>query len=160
MSDFNHQEEVKEQDLTQEVQTAESEIQEIQEFVVSSEQARSERKKAEQESISAIAAWSSGKKRVALLALFAAAALIYILVGILACEVNAVVVCFVLVVQVAIGVLLDQNPIWLHGCVAAADVIVGLCVGQTLLMIFAMLVYVAAIGTLEALQRMGMPVKA
>lgn len=160
MSDLNHQEEVKEQDLTQEVQTAESEIQEIQEFVVSSEQDRSERKKAEQESISAIAAWSSGKKRAAVMALFAVAALIYILVGILVCEVNAVVVCVVLVIQVAIGVLLDQNPIWLHVCVAAADVIVGLCVGQTLLMIFAMLVYVAAIGTLEVLQRMGKPAKA
>lgn len=160
MSDFNHQEEVKEQDLTQKVQTAGAEIQEIQEFVVSSEQDRSERKKAEQASISAIAAWSSGKKRAALLALFAVAALIYILVGVLACEVNAVVVCFVLVVQVAIGVLLDQNPIWLHGCVAVADVIAGFCVGQALLMVFAMLVYVAAIGTLEALQRMGKPAEA
>ena len=136
------------------------EIEEIKEFVVSSEKTRSERKKAEQASISAIAAWSDQKKSIAVIILFAAVALAYILVGILACEINPVVVCVILLIQVAIGVLLDQNPIWLHACVAAADVIAGICVGQTLLMVAAVFVYVAAIAALEALQRMGfVPVK-
>ena len=132
------------------------EIEEIKEFVVSSEKTRSERKKAEQASISSIAAWSTKKKSVAVLLLFVAVALAYILVGMMACALNPVVVCVILLIQVAIGVLLDQNPVWLHACVAVADVIVGICVSQTLLMVAAVFVYVAAIVALEALQRMGM----
>ena len=135
---------------------AASEIEEIQEFVVSSAKARSERKKAEQASISAIATWSKEKKSIAVLALFVVIALAYVLVGILACKVNPVVVCVVLLIQVAIGVLLDQNPVWLHACVAAASVVAGICVGQTLLMVAAVIVYIAAIVALEMLQRMGM----
>ena len=134
----------------------ETEIEEIKEFVVSSEKTRSERKKAEQASISAIAAWSVKKKSVAVLVLFATVALAYILIGILACRTNPVVVCIVLLIQVAIGVLLDQNPVWLHACEVAASVVAGICVGQTLLMVAAAVVYVAAIAALEALQRMGM----
>ena len=133
-----------------------AEIEEIQEFVVSSAKMRSERKKAEQASISAIAVWSNRKKSAAVLVAFAAVALAYILIGILACEINPVVVCVVLLIQVAIGVLLDQNPVWLHACVAVADVVAGICVGQTWLMVAAVFVYVAAILALEMLQRMGM----
>lgn len=132
------------------------EIEEIQEFVVSSAKTRSERKKAEQASISSIATWSREKKSVAVLALFVAVALAYVLVGILACKVSPVVVCVILLIQVAIGVLLDQNPVWLHACVVAASVIAGICVGQTLLMVAAVIVYIAAIVALEMLQRMGM----
>ena len=163
MSEKKHQENINDQaaeetakaDLKEE-KAETPEIEEIKEFVVSSEKTRSERKKAEQASISAIAAWSDRKKSIAVLILCAAVALAYILVGILACEINPVVVCIVLLIQVAIGVLLDQNPIWLHACVAAADVVVGICVGQTLLMVAAVVVYVAAIAALEMLQRMGM----
>ena len=137
-----------------------AEIEEIKEFVVSSEKERSERKKAEQASVSAIAAWSSRKKSIAVLILFVAVAIADVLIGILACKVNPVVVCVVLLIQVAIGVLLDQNPIWLHACVVAADVIAGICVSQILLMAVAAVVYIAAIATLEVLQRMGYaPVK-
>lgn len=139
-----------------EEKTITTEIEEIKEFVVSSAKMRSERKKAEQASISAIAAWSTRKKSAAVLLLFAVVALAYILVGIMACELNPVVVCVILLIQVAIGVLLDQNPVWLHACVVLADMIAGMCVGQTLLMVAAVFVYVAAIVALEMLQRMGM----
>ena len=122
----------------------------------SSEKTRSERKKAEQASISAIAAWTTRQKSIAVLALFSAVALIYILIGIVACDINPVVVCVILLIQVAIGVLLDQNPIWLHACVSVASVIAGICVGQVLLMVSAVVVYVASIAALEVLQRMGM----
>lgn len=132
------------------------EIEEIQEFVVSSPKQRSERKKAEQASIAAIAAWDSKRKSIALLALFAVLALGYVLLGIFVCKVVPVVVCVTLLVQVAVGVLLDQNPVWLHACVAAADVIVGICISQVLLMVLAAVIYVAAIVVLEILQRMGM----
>ena len=71
--------------VAKEEKVATAEIEEIKEFVVSSEKTRSERKKAEQASISAIAAWSDQKKSVAVIVLFAAVALAYILVGILAC---------------------------------------------------------------------------
>ena len=132
------------------------EIEEIQEFVVSSPKQRSERKKAEQASITAIAAWDSKRKSIALLALFAVLALGYVLLGVFVCRVVPVVVCVPLLVQVAVGVLLDQNPVWLHACVAAADVIVGICISQVLLMVLAAVIYVAAIVVLEILQRMGM----
>lgn len=132
------------------------EIEEIQEFVVSSPKQRSERKKAEQASITAIAAWDLKRKSIALLALFAVLALGYVLLGVFVCKVVPVVVCVTLLVQVAVGVLLDQNPVWLHACVAAADVIVGICISQVLLMVLAAVIYVAAIVVLEILQRMGM----
>ena len=132
------------------------EIEEIQEFVVSSPKQRSERKKAEQASITAIAAWDSKRKSIALLALFAVLALGYVLLGVFVCKVVPVVVCVTLLVQVAVGVLLDHNPVWLHACVAAADVIVGICISQVLLMVLAAVIYVAAIVVLEILQRMGM----
>lgn len=132
------------------------EIEEIQEFVVSSPKQRSERKKAEQASITVIAAWDSKRKSIALLALFAVLALGYVLLGVFVCKVVPVVVCVTLLVQVAVGVLLDQNPVWLHACVAAADVIVGICISQVLLMVLAAVIYVAAIVVLEILQRMGM----
>lgn len=132
------------------------EIEEIQEFVVSSPKQRSERKKAEQASITAIAAWDSKRKSIALLALFAVLALGYVLLGVFVCKVVPVVVCVTLLVQVAVGVLLDQNPVWLHACVAAADVVVGICISQVLLMVLAAVIYVAAIVVLEILQRMGM----
>ena len=70
------------------------------------------------------------------------------------------VVCVTLVIQVAIGVLLDQNPVWLHACVVVADVVVGFCVSQVLLMVLAAVIYVAAIVVLELLQRMGMVARA
>ena len=135
-------------------------IEEIQEFVVSSPKQRSERKKAEQASISAIAAWDSKKKSIALLALFAILALGYVLLGVFVCKIAPVAVCVTLLVQVAVGVLLDQNPVWLHACVAAADVIVGICISQVLLMVLAAVIYVAAIVVLEILQRMGMVARA
>lgn len=135
-------------------------IEEIQEFVVSSPKQRSERKKAEQASISAIAAWDSKKKSIALLALFALLAFGYVLLGVFVCKIAPVAVCVTLLVQVAVGVLLDQNPVWLHACVAAADVIVGICISQVLLMVLAAVIYVAAIVVLEILQRMGMVARA
>ena len=149
-----------EQEKREQGEHGEHGIEEIQEFVVSSAKQRSERKKAEQASISAIAAWDSKKKSIALLALFAVLALGYVLLGVFACKVVPVVVCVTLVIQVAIGVLLDQNPVWLHACVAAADVVVGFCVSQVLLMVLAAVIYVAAIVVLEILQRMGMVARA
>ena len=131
-------------------------IEEIQEFVVSSAKTRQERKKAEQASVSAVASWSREKKSVAVLAVFVLIALAYVLIGILACKINPVVVCVILLIQVAIGVLLDQNPVWLHACVVIASVIAGICVDQLLLMVAAVVVYIAAIIALEMLQRMGM----
>ena len=122
---------------------------------MSSEKTRSERKKAEQASISSIATWSTEKKSIAVLALYILIALAYVLIGILACKVNPVVVCVILLIQVAIGVLMDQNPVWLHACVVVASVIAGICVGQTVLMVAAAIVYVASIVALEMLQRMG-----
>lgn len=164
MSKKNHRQEINAQTAEKSVEvdskekkTVAAEIEEIQEFVVSSAKTRSERKKAEQASIHAIATWSVQKKRAAVVLLFAAVAFVYILVGILACGLDPVVVCVILLIQVAIGVLLDQNPVWLHACVAAADVVVGICVGQMLFMFASVVVYVGAITALEMIQRMGMP---
>lgn len=156
----NHQKDIKKQEAKQEKKSAEPEIQEIQEFVVSSEQARSERKKAEQASINALAGLNGTQKKAAALILFVAAALAFIMVGIKVCELDVTVVCAVLVIQILIGVLLDHNPVWLHICVAAADLIVGFCLNQVTLMAASMVVYVVAIVALEVLQRAGTQKKA
>lgn len=132
-----------------------AEIEEIREFVVASEKTRSERKQAERASISTVMTWSREKKAAGILALFALLALGYILLGIRLCHAAPVAVCVVLLVQVSIGVLLDQNPVWLHACVVAADIVVGICVGCTGLMVMAAVIYVVAILVLELLQRMG-----
>lgn len=132
------------------------EIEEIQEFVVASDAVRSERKKAERASVSAVTTWSPGQKSAAVLVAFVVLALVYVWIGIKICTLNPVVVCVILLIQVAIGVLLDQNPVWLHACIVAADIVAGMFVGQTWLMVAAAVVYVAAIVSLEALQRIGM----
>ena len=139
---------------------ASDEIEEIQEFVVPSARERFDRKKAEQASVSAIAGWDSRKKSIALLGLFVVLALGYILIGMFVLKVVPVAVCVTLLVQVAIGVLLDQNPVWLHACVVVADIIVGICLSQMLLLLLAAVIYVAAIVILELLQRMGLVARA
>lgn len=153
MSANKHQKEIKEPAVQQEKSAAEPEIQEIQEFVVSSEQARSERKKAEQASINAFVGLSGVQRSVAAVVLFAVVAVAYLMVGIRVCGIDVTVVCAVLVIQTAIGVLLGHNPVWLHICVAAADLIVGFCLNQVVLMAASMVVYVVAIVALEILQR-------
>lgn len=156
MSANNHQEEIKKP----EIKPAEPEIQEIQEFVVSSEQTRSERKKAEQASINALAGWSSKQKGMAVVVLFVVIAAVCVGIGIKVCELDITVVCAVFAIQMAIGFLLNHNPVWLHLCVAAADLIVGFCLNQVVLMVTSMVVYVAVVVTLEVLHRTGMLKKA
>jgi hypothetical protein len=131
------------------------EVQDIQEFVISSDRSRSERRRAERASVSAITTWSNQKKACGVLGLFVVLAVVCVLVGILGCSINPVVVCLVVLIQAAMAALLDQNPLWLHGCVAVADIIVGVCVGQTLFLIFAACAYVGAILVMEMLRRLG-----
>lgn len=159
MGENNHQNEIKEEKAKQEKKPAEPEIQEIQEFVVSSEQTRSERKKAEQASVNALAGLSGAQKVLMAAILFAAIAAAYLMVGISVCGLDAAVVFALLVIQVVIGVLLDHNPVWLHICVAAADLIVGFCVDQALLMAALMVVYLASVVALEVWQRSGIQKK-
>ena len=151
----NHQKDIKQQEAKTKQKSAEPEIQEIHEFVVSSEQARSERKKAEQASINAFAGLSRTQKQAVAVVLFAAAAVSFLMVGINVCGIDVKIVCAILVIQVVISVLLDHSPVWLHICVAAADLIVGFCLNQVMLMAVSMVVYVVSIASLEILQRAG-----
>ncbi len=155
----NHKKEAENPEVKQEKNIAEPEIQEIQEFVVSSEKTRSERKKAEQASINALAGWSGSQRRAAAVILFAAIAAAYVFAGIRVCRIDATVVCALLVIQVVISVLLDHNPVWLHICVAAVDLIAGFCLDRVLLMVALMVVYVAAVLALEIFQRAGIQEK-
>ncbi|MDD6039145.1 MAG: hypothetical protein PUD20_10195 [bacterium] len=127
-------------------------IEEIKEFTVSSDKTRSERKKNEMASVLAIASWSDEKKKIGAVTLFVILVAAYLAIGILVCKLNPVVVCVIALIQVMMGVLLNQNPVWLHVCVLLADVIVGLFVGQVLLMCMALICYAAAVGTLEVFQ--------
>lgn len=124
-------------------------IEEIKEFTVSSDKTRSERKKNEMASVFAIASWSDEKKKLGAVILFVILVAAYLTVGILVCKLNPVVVCVIALIQVAMGVLLDQNPVWLHVCVLLADIIVGLFVGQVLLMCMALICYAAAVCVLN-----------
>ncbi len=136
--------------------SSEAEVEEIQEFVVSSAKTRSERKKAEQASVSAIAAWSNEKKGAAAISLFAAVALAFVLLGIFVCDATPVMVCAVLVINVALAALLGNEPLWLHACVALADIVLGLCTGRALLMALAAIIYAGTVFTEEMLRRFGL----
>lgn len=131
----------------------EDDIEEIKEFAVSSDKTRSERKKNEMASVLAIASWSDEKKKIGAIALFVILVAVYIAMGILVCKLNPVVVCVIALIQVSMGVLLDHNPVWLHVCVLLADVMVGIIVGQALLMCMALICYAATVGTLEVFQQ-------
>ena len=140
----NHQKDIKQQEAKTKQKSAEPEIQEIQEFVVSSEKTRSE-----------FAGLSRTQKQAVAVVLFAAAAVSFLMVGINVCGIDVKIVCAILVIQVVISALLDHSPVWLHICVAAADLIVGFCLNQVMLMAVSMVVYVVSIASLEILQRAG-----
>lgn len=129
-------------------------IGDVQEFKVTSEEKRKERRKMETKQVPVIGTMNLLQKRIAVMCLFAVVALLVILAGVLGCHVSVLPVCVLLVIQVLICVLLDQNPVWLHGCVILAELIVGIATEKTVLMLLLIVIYIAATLALEGLQRL------
>lgn len=132
-------------------------IQEIKEFQVKSDKSRGERKKAEMGKLGTVAEWSASKKALLTAGVFSALAIAYLVVAIWLLEIHPVVAALILIIQAGIGVLLDQNPIWVHALVLIAELAVGIWLGLVLFMVITMLIYAAGIGSLEVWQRFVVP---
>ncbi len=132
-------------------------IQEIKEFQVKSDESRVERKKAEMGKLGTVAEWSAPKKALLTAGVFSVLAIAYLVVAIWLLDIHPVVAAVILLIQAGIGVLLDQNPIWVHALVLIAELAVGIWLGLVLFMVITMLIYAAGIGSLEVWQRFVVP---
>ena len=54
-------------------------------------------------------------------------------------------VCVIVVIEAALAVCLHDVPIWLHGLVVIAEIVVGALCGVTLFMVLCAVVYVVGI---------------
>lgn len=80
-------------------------------------------------------------KSMLLLFAMIVAALAVILISILALKISAVPVCVVVVIEVALAVCLHDVPIWLHGLVVIAEVVVGILTGNTVFILLCAALY-------------------
>lgn len=125
---------------------------------VTSKEARKRRKKAEQGQYDALKNFNIAQKKYLVIGLFAISIILAFLLSFMVVfEKNVQMIApviGVIVLEVAIGFLLDHNPIWLHALVAIANLVVGIIFQQVAFMVFMMLVYIVGIVTLEAIQRL------
>lgn len=132
----------------------------IQEFVLTSKEGGSVRKKA------AKARHTYAKKqrnerlkevcsdrRMILLIVYGVCAAAAIIAGILGCKLAVVPVCCIVLIQTLLAVCLHNLPLWLHIAVVAAEVICGVIFGQLVMMLIAAALYAAAIAVLRFFTR-------
>lgn len=72
-----------------------------------------------------------------------------ILLGMLVFKIPVVTICIVILIEAALAACLHDLPIWLHGVVMAAELILGIAVHQIIFMVLADLCYLAAIFLLK-----------
>jgi len=94
------------------------------------------------------------KKNIPLIAIcaFALITVAMIILGIKVCNMPVVVVCLVVIIEAALAMCLQNIPIWVHGLVLIAELIVGILCELTAFVIFAAIVYVAAIVALHFIE--------
>lgn len=80
---------------------------------------------------------------------YAILTIVGILVGILALKESVVPVCIILLAQTGIAVLLHNVELWIHGIVLLAELIAGVLVGSVLLVVVAIVLYVAALAIMK-----------
>ncbi len=100
-------------------------------------------------------AWDSIKKnkQIVTIALYCAAVLAAILIGILGMGQPAVAVCIVLVLEVAIAALMHNVEIWIHAVVLLIEILASILIARVPLMILCAVVYVVTILTLRLLYK-------
>ena len=92
---------------------------------------------------------NNNKKNGIILALFALLALAVILVSTLMLHIPVVGVCFLVVIETILAVVLHQVELWIHGILVIAELIAGVALGKTLLIFLCVIVYVAATFVLQ-----------
>ena len=73
------------------------------------------------------------------------AALFVILMGIFVWKLPVVAICVLLLIEAGMSVCMQDVPIWLHGIVAIAQVVVGIIFGITICLLLCALFYVVGI---------------
>ena len=73
------------------------------------------------------------------------AALFVILMGIFVWKLPVVAICVLLLIEAGMSVCMQDVPIWLHGIVAIAQVVVGIIFGKTIFLLLCALFYVVGI---------------
>lgn len=94
------------------------------------------------------------KKNIPLMAIsaFAIITVAMIILGIKLCEMPVVTVCLVIIIEAAMAMCLQNLPIWIHGLVLIGELIVGILCELTLFVVFACIVYIAAILALHFIE--------
>lgn len=84
---------------------------------------------------------------------YAAAVIAVILVGMLACKVQVVAVCAIVVIETLLAACLHNLPIWLHAVVIAAEILSGIIFKRALFMVIEAVLYLAAIFALNVIRQ-------
>ena len=74
-----------------------------------------------------------------------AVVLFVVLFSMIKLDMPVVPVCVIVVIEAALAVCLHDVPIWLHGLVVIAEIVVGALCGVTLFMVLCVVVYVVGI---------------
>lgn len=80
------------------------------------------------------------------------AALLVILVSIMGLHVPVVPVCVIVLIEAALAVCLHDVPIWLHGLVVIAQVVVGVLCSNTIFIVLCAIIYLVGILALKAIR--------
>ena len=86
---------------------------------------------------------------VILLCVFVVFAVLEIVLGILVWKMPVVSVCIVVLIEAGLAACLHNLPVWLHGIVAAAEIVVGIISGKVIFMLIGILCYGAALFALK-----------
>jgi hypothetical protein len=87
-------------------------------------------------------------RQTMILAAFVLIALVTIIVGIAGLKQPVVPVCFVVILEAAVAVLMHNAELWIHGALILAELIVGILIGRTGMMILCVIIYAAATAAL------------
>lgn len=82
------------------------------------------------------------------LVVFLVAAVILIIVSTAALSIPIVPVCTIVILEALLAALLRRIPLWIHGLVAIAEIVVGVLCAKAVFMILMTIVYVLAVALL------------
>ena len=73
------------------------------------------------------------------------AAIIIIMIGILAWNVPVLLACILILLEAALAVCMQNVPIWVHGAIVIAEVVLGALVGRALFLLLCGIFYMLSI---------------
>lgn len=82
------------------------------------------------------------------LVIFLVAAVILIIISTAALSIPIVPVCTIVILEALLAALLRRIPLWIHGLVAIAEIVVGVLCAKAVFMILMTIVYVLAVALL------------